>query len=132
MIDQSKLKRAQGLQHPESPAECRAVGSVLALVGDKWSVMIIVKLGDGPMRFSEIKRSISGISQRSLTLTLRGLEREGLAIRTVLPTTPPRVDYALTTLGRSLLKVVQPLAVWAREHREEMHNARNEFDRSLP
>ena len=132
MTDQLKPKRAQDLRHPESPAECRAVGAVLALVGDKWSVMIIVKLGNGSMRFSEIKRSISGISQRMLTLTLRGLEEEGLVTRTVLPINPPRVDYGLTTLGRSLWEVVQPLGVWAREHRDEMLAARDRFGQIMP
>ena len=73
--------------------DCRAVSSVLALVGDKWSVLVIVLLGDGPKRFNEIKRMIGGISQRMLTLTLRGLERDGLVKRTQFPTIPPRVDY---------------------------------------
>jgi DNA-binding HxlR family transcriptional regulator len=122
-----KPKRAKDLRHLESPTDCRAVGDVLALIGDKWSVMIIVGLGDGPMRFSEIKRSIGGISQRSLTLTLRGLEREGLLTRTVFPTTPPQVEYELTALGRSLGKVVQPLGAWAREHRDETQAARSRF-----
>ena len=89
--------------------------------------MIIVRLGDGAMRFSEIKRSIGGISQRSLTLTLRGLEREGLLTRTVFSTTPPQVEYELTALGRSLGEVVQPLGAWAREHRDEMQDARTKF-----
>lgn len=122
-----KPKRAKDLRHVESPADCRAVGDVLALVGDKWSVMIIVRLGDEPMRFSEIKRSIGGISQRSLTLTLRGLEREGLLTRTVFSTIPPKVEYELTALGRSLWKVVQLLGAWAREHRDEMQAARGQF-----
>ena len=75
---------------------------MLARVGDKWSVLIVSLLGDGPQRFSEIKRMVGGISQRMLTLTLRGLERDGLVTRTVFPTVPPRVDYELTELGRSL------------------------------
>ena len=88
---------------PESVADfvrnqhdCRAVNSILARVGDKWSILIIVLLGDGPKRFNEIRRTVSGISQRMLTLTLRGLVRDGLVTRTVVPTTPPRVDYELT------------------------------------
>jgi DNA-binding HxlR family transcriptional regulator len=80
----------------ELPEECRAAGAVLSLVGDKWSVMIIVALGRGTMRFTEIKRAIGGISQRMLTLTLRGLERDGLVTRTQFETIPPRVDYGLT------------------------------------
>jgi DNA-binding HxlR family transcriptional regulator len=96
--------------------DCRAVGSVLARVGDKWSVLIIVLLGDGPKRFNEIKRIVGGISQRMLTLTLRGLERDGLVTRTQFPTIPPRVDYELTELGRSLWEAVKPLGEWAQGH----------------
>lgn len=130
-MDRQLGMRGVDLQHAESPKECQAVGRVLALVGDKWSVMIIVKLGGGSMRFSEIKRSVSGISQRSLTLTLRGLEREGLVSRNVLPTQPPRVDYKLTRLGQSLWTVVEPLGAWARVHMAEMVLARSEFDTTL-
>ena len=82
--------------------DCRGVASVLARVGDKWSVFVIMLLGDGPRRFNELKRMVGGISQRMLTLTLRGLERDGLVTRTVFPTIPPRVDYELTDLGRGL------------------------------
>ena len=89
--------------HMHLPADCRAVSDVLARIGDKWSVLVVSRLGDGPLRFSELRRSIGGISQRMLTLTLRGLERDGLITRTVFPTIPPRVDYALTPLGRDLL-----------------------------
>ena len=84
--------------------ECVFVREVLTRVGDKWSVLAIVLLGDGAQRFSELQRAIEGISQRMLTLTLRGLERDGLVARTIYPTVPPRVDYALTPLGRTLLK----------------------------
>ena len=93
----------------ELPEECRAVGAVLSLVGDKWSMMIIVILGSSPMSFTELKRAVGGISQRMLTLTLRGLERDGLVKRTQFETIPPRVDYELTALGRSLRQVVDPL-----------------------
>ena len=85
-------------------SDCRGVASILARVGDKWSVFVIMMLGDGPKRFNEIKRMIGGISQRMLTLTLRGLERDGLVTRTVFPTIPPRVDYELTDLGRGLVE----------------------------
>jgi DNA-binding HxlR family transcriptional regulator len=112
----------------ERPDYCRAVTSVLALVGDKWTVLVIVRLGDGPMRFNEIKRVTGGISQRMLTLTLRGLEREGLVTRSQYATIPPRVDYELTALGRSLWQVVQPLGVWACAHIEDMETARVQFD----
>jgi DNA-binding HxlR family transcriptional regulator len=96
------------------PEDCRAVSDVLDRVGDKWSVLVVVMLGDGPKRFNELRRSIASISQRMLTLTLRGLERDGLVTRTVFPTIPPRVDYELTDLGRSLLTPVDTLGRWAR------------------
>jgi len=109
--------------------DCRGVSEVLARVGDKWSVLIISSLGDGPRRFNEIKRMVGGISQRMLTLTLRGLERDGLVTRTVFPTIPPRVDYELTDLGRSLWKPVEALGTWAREHLPEIEAAKARFDK---
>jgi DNA-binding HxlR family transcriptional regulator len=109
--------------------DCRAVASVLARVGDKWSVFVIMLLGDGPRRFNELKRMVGGISQRMLTLTLRGLERDGLVTRTVFPTIPPRVDYELTELGRGLSKPVEALGKWAFEHLAQIEAARQKFDR---
>jgi DNA-binding HxlR family transcriptional regulator len=109
-------------------SDCRAVASVLARVGDKWSVFVIMLLGGGPRRFNEIKRMVGGISQRMLTLTLRGLERDGLVTRTVFPTIPPRVDYELTDLGRGLSKPVEALGAWAHEHQPEIESARARFD----
>jgi DNA-binding HxlR family transcriptional regulator len=109
-------------------SDCRAVASVLARVGDKWSVFVIMLLGDGPRRFNELKRMVGGISQRMLTLTLRGLERDGLVTRTVFPTIPPRVDYELTELGRGLSKPVQALGKWAFEHQAQIEAARQTFD----
>ena len=85
-------------------------------------------LGEGPKRFNEIRRSLGSISQRMLTLTLRGLERDGLATRTVYPTVPPRVEYELTRLGRSLLDPVSGLGAWARQHRAAILDARRRFD----
>jgi DNA-binding HxlR family transcriptional regulator len=108
--------------------DCRAVASVLARVGDKWSVFVIMLLGDGPRRFNELKRMIGGISQRMLTLTLRGLERDGLVTRTVFPTIPPRVDYELTDLGRGLWEPVKALGAWAHAHQLEIEGARANFD----
>ncbi len=108
--------------------DCRAISSILALVGDKWTVLIVVLLGDGPKRFNEIKRMVGGISQRMLTFTLRGLERDGLVTRTVYPTTPQRVDYELTKLGSTLWKAVEPLGAWARDHVVEIHMSRERFD----
>jgi DNA-binding HxlR family transcriptional regulator len=110
-------------------SDCRGVASVLARVGDKWSVLVIMLLGNGPRRFNELKRMIGGISQRMLTLTLRGLERDGLVTRTIFPTIPPRVDYELTDLGRGLSQPVQALGKWASEHQIEIGDARARFDR---
>jgi DNA-binding HxlR family transcriptional regulator len=101
---------------------------VLARIGDKWSLQVVITLADGQKRFSELRRSIEGISQRMLTLTLRGLERDGLITRTVFPTVPPRVDYELTPLGRTLIEPVHTLAKWANEHREPIQQARARFD----
>jgi len=112
------------------PEDCRAVSEVLDRIGDKWSVLVVVVLGEGPKRFNELRRSIATISQRMLTLTLRGLERDGLITRTVFPTIPPRVDYDLTDLGRSLLKPVDALGRWARQHHDTIQRARARFDQS--
>jgi DNA-binding HxlR family transcriptional regulator len=114
---------------PHADGNCRAVASVLARVGDKWSVLVIMMLIEGPMRFNELKRKIGGISQRMLTLTLRGLERDGLVTRTVFPTIPPRVDYELTDLGRGLWTPVEALGKWAQDHQVEIEDARARFDR---
>jgi DNA-binding HxlR family transcriptional regulator len=111
-----------------SSEHCRAVNSILALVGDKWTVLIVVLLGDGPKRFNEIKRMVGGISQRMLTFTLRGLERDGLVTRTVFPTTPQRVDYELTKLGSTLWEAVEPLGSWATAHLTEILTSRKQFD----
>ncbi|HEY0300774.1 MAG TPA: helix-turn-helix domain-containing protein, partial [Rhizomicrobium sp.] len=97
-------------------------------VGDKWSVLIVTRLGAQPKRFNEIKREIGGISQRMLTLTLRGLERDGLVTRTVFATIPPRVDYELTALGRSLLEPVTALSDWALKNTGKIDAARAKFD----
>lgn len=108
--------------------QCMRVSEVLARVGDKWSILVVATLGDGPRRFSELKRAVEGISQRMLTLTVRGLERDGLITRTVTPSIPPRVDYALTELGRSLLDPVKALGEWAIANRSEVDAARHAFD----
>ena len=111
--------------------DCRAVSSVLARVGDKWSVLIIMLLSNDSKRFNEIKRIVGGISQRMLTLTLRGLERDGLVKRTQFPTIPPRVDYELTELGRSLWEAVKPLGQWAQSHVKHIARARAAFDEKI-
>ena len=115
-------------RHTGLPADCRAISDVLARVGDKWSVLAVTRLGERPLRFNELRRSIGGISQRMLTLTLRGLERDGLITRTVFPTIPPRVDYALTPLGLDLLKPVSALGDWAIRNQIKIARAREQFD----
>src|SRR5947208_2887885 len=114
------------------PEDCRAVSEVLARVGDKWTVLVVSTLGDGPKRFNELRRGLGSISQRMLTLTLRGLERDGLVTRTVFPTIPPRVEYELTKLGHSLLDPVSSLALWARQNRSGIAAARQRFDAAAP
>ena len=114
--------------HKHVPGKCPAVRKVLNRVGDKWSVQIVALLGGGKKRFGELRHTIEGISQRMLTLTLKGLERDGLITRTAYPTIPPRVDYELTKLGRSLLKPVNGLGLWARQNRATIEDARRRFD----
>ena len=114
--------------HMHLTGDCRAISELLSRVGDKWTVLVVNLMGGGPKRFSEIKREVGGISQRMLTLTLRALERDGLVTRTVTPSIPPRVDYELTALGRSLLAPVQALGSWALSNRERIEQARRKFD----
>ena len=109
-------------------AGCKNVAPVLNRVGDKWSMLIVMILSAGPKRFSELKRAIDGISQRMLTLSLRGLERDGLVSRTVTPSIPPRVDYELTELGISLREPVKALGDWAIEHIACIRTAQQRFD----
>jgi DNA-binding HxlR family transcriptional regulator len=116
------------MAHPHNPDACPAVREVLNRVGDKWSVLVVTLLGEGPKRFGELRRATEGISQRMLTLTLRGLERDGLVTRTVEPSIPPKVEYALTDLGKTLLVPVHALAQWAVEHRMRIHEAQQRYD----
>ncbi|WP_267433901.1 helix-turn-helix domain-containing protein [Sphingomonas sp. GM_Shp_1] len=115
---------------PGQETDCRMVREILDLVGDKWSLYIIATLKDGPVRFNELRRRIEGISQRMLTITLRGLERDGLVKRTLFPTIPPRVDYELTDVGRSLLAPVMAITLWANAHQETIQDARMRYDAS--
>lgn len=110
---------------------CKAVNSILARIGDKWSVLVVMSLADDTYRFNELKRLVDGISQRMLTLTLRGLERDGLVERTFYPSIPPKVSYALTELGRSLREPVGALGQWAIEHRGTVERSRDLYDRKL-
>jgi DNA-binding HxlR family transcriptional regulator len=122
------------VEHIEMPAPLELdddcpVREVLDRVGDKWSVLVIVLLGQGTHRFNELHRAIEGISQRMLTLTVRSLERDGLVKRTVYATVPPRVDYELTELGETLLAPLGALSAWANAHRGDIRAARDQHDR---
>jgi len=118
--------------NPHLTGDCRPVGEILARIGDKWSVLVVVRLGGGTKRFSELRRELHGISQKMLTTTLRGLERDGFVTRTVTPSIPPRVDYELTDLGRDLLVPVSALGKWAIHNRERVEAARQAYDGSPP
>ena len=109
-------------------SDCQKISQVLARVGEKWSILIIMMLSGGPRRFTELKRSINGISQRMLTLCLRGLERDGLINRTVIAVMPPHVEYSLTPLGVSLTTPVIALGSWASDHIADIDAARAAFD----
>ena len=115
-------------EHFEVTPACGAVHQILSRVGDKWTVLVVNYLGRGSMRFNELKRTINGISQKMLTSTLRGLERDGFVTRTVFPTIPPRVDYELTDLGRDLLVAVRGLADFAIQNEVRIAAARARFD----
>ena len=111
-----------------TPVNCHA-HEMLTRIGDKWSVQVIHLLGhEGTLRFNELLKGIDGISQRMLTVTLRGLERDGLVERKVYPEVPPRVEYALTRLGKTLREVVRLLIKWSGAHLEEVDAARARYD----
>lgn len=124
------------LSHKNLPEElpapdsggCQATREILDRIGDKWSLYIIASQANGKRRFNELRRNIEGISQRMLTLTLRGMERDGLLTRTVYPTIPPRVEYELTELGRTLLDPVMALVNWANDNRLAIAEAHQRFD----
>ncbi len=108
--------------------ECLDIREVLNRIGDKWSLLVVGALAEGPRRFNDLRRGIHGVSQRMLTLTLRLLERDGLVVRTVFATIPPSVEYDLTPLGRTLIGPVRVLSQWARRNRQAMRAARAQFD----
>jgi DNA-binding HxlR family transcriptional regulator len=114
---------------PMMPSEqdCKELVEVLARVGDKWTVMIVGALSYGPMRYNQLRHRIGAISQRMLTLTLKGLEQDGLVTRTLYPTIPPRVDYELTELGKTLRLSLKPLHAWATAHKGDIAEARLKF-----
>ncbi|MBX3170424.1 MAG: helix-turn-helix transcriptional regulator [Candidatus Eremiobacteraeota bacterium] len=118
------------LSNTHVPEACKPIRQVLERVGDKWSLLVIYQLSQRKLRFNELRRAIPQISQRMLTYSLRELERDGLVLRTVTPSVPPRVDYELTALGATLLVPVQGLVDWAVGHQAEMEAARSRFDGS--
>ena len=115
------------MKDPTNPV-CRTISTLLSRIGDKWTVLVVSTLADGSRRFNELRREIPSVSQRMLTLTLRNLERDGLVVRTVTPSIPPRVDYALTDLGHSLQKPISALSQWALDNVVTIHAAQAEFD----
>ena len=129
---QNEPVTADGVAAEHDSGDCKLVSETLARIGDKWTVLVVELLcaGRGPIRFNEIRRAIGGISQRMLTLTLRSLERDGLVVRTVHPTIPPRVDYELTDLGYTLRTPLVAVAEWARANRGAIDAARKVFDAS--
>lgn len=107
---------------------CIPATELFQLIGDKWTMIVVMSLREGAMRFSELRRAIPGISQRMLTLTLRTLERDGLISRKVTPSVPPRVDYELTALGTEFCEKLLPVGMWAFENRPTIEAARAVFD----
>ncbi len=124
----SRLKLVEFDDAAEGAANCKALGRILDRIADKWTVMVVGVLSHGPMRFNAMQRSIPGISHRMLTLTLRGLERDGLVKRTPFATIPPRVDYELTEAGHSLTEPLRMLAAWARARQGDIKAAQRRFD----
>ena len=115
------------MKDPNNPV-CRTISTLLQRIGDKWTVLVVATLAAGPRRFNELRREIPSVSQRMLTLTLRNLERDGLVSRKVTPSIPPRVDYALTTLGHSLQQPVTALTQWALDNVAAIHRAQAGYD----
>lgn len=114
--------------HIHVTSQCSRVAPILQRIGDKWTVLVVILLGDGSLRFSELRKKIPNISQRMLTFTLKGLERDGMVTRTVTPTVPPRVDYELTKLGTSLLEPINGLGKWAAANADKVGVAQASFD----
>jgi len=108
--------------------DCRKVSQMLARLGEKWSMLVVMLLRAGPRRFNDIKRNTGGISQQMLTRTLRGLERDGMLTRTIRPTSPPQVEYELTELGLALSEPASAFGQWVQEHLTEIDAARDRFD----
>ena len=111
------------------PEDCRGLADVLASVGDKWTIMVVGALSKGQLRYNEIQRRVSGISQRMLTLTLKRLEADGIVTRTLFPSVPPRVDYELTELGQTLRGALVPLHLWASQNKQAIMKNRTKRGR---
>ncbi|WP_404482593.1 winged helix-turn-helix transcriptional regulator [Novosphingobium sp. BL-52-GroH] len=120
--------RSSEAVHDPASKDCRLVGDILSRVGDKWSMLVVMTLLEGPLRFNELKRAIRGVSQQMLARTLRSLERDGLLTRTVHPSVPVRVEYHLSDLGHSLSGPVQALGAWAMANRPEIEERRTVYD----
>jgi len=116
---------------PPGQGSCQVIRQTFDRLGDKWTLLIVRILGGGPQRFTALKMATEGISQRMLTLTLRKLERDGLVSRTIFAEVPPRVEYALTPLGQTLLDPVSALAQWALDHEDELARHQCAFDGGL-
>jgi DNA-binding HxlR family transcriptional regulator len=113
-------------------ADCRQVGDILARVGDKATILLLMAIGERRMRFGELHRAINGISQRMLTVTLRNLEHDGILIRTVYPTIPPRVEYELSDRGRSLKLALAPIGKWVMENQTDIEEAHERVREQIP
>lgn len=123
MSSQNSSERRVFVNNEDCP-----IRNVVAQIGDKWSILILFSLVDGPDRFNSLKSRIEGISQRMLTQTLRDLERDGFVLRTVYPQVPVKVEYELTELGKGLSSSVWQLVSWANDHHDDIRSARKEYD----
>jgi DNA-binding HxlR family transcriptional regulator len=124
----TKAHRDDRYNVPSAHQDCQKVSQILAHIGEKWSMLVVMLLRDGPRRFNDIKRNTAGISQQMLTRTLRGLERDGIVTRTILPTSPPQVEYSLTELRHSMSEPVLAFGQWVRGHLAEFDPARVRYD----
>ena len=131
-LNRSATAEVPTTQNAEDHEGCKALASVLSQVGDKWTILVVGVLSLGSSRFNALQRAVPGISHRMLTQTLRGLERDGLVERTAFAEIPPRVEYGLSTLGRSLTKPLARLAEWASINRPVIERSRLKFDKVHP
>jgi DNA-binding HxlR family transcriptional regulator len=120
------------IEPQQLPADCRRAKDILARVSDKWTILLLMVLGDRRMRFTELRRAVNGISERMLTVTLRNLEHDGILIRTVYNTIPPRVEYELSDRGRSLKLALAPIGRWVTENQTDIEEARERLREQSP